>query len=175
VTIILETTRMRLREFTADDLETLAPMVADEEQMRFYPRSRTRDDASEWIERNVALYERIGFGFWYLESVSTEAFLGYAGIRPQEELAATEIGWHIGKENWNRGLATEAALACRDLAFGRFGLDRLVALIDGEHHASIRVAKKIGMHREKEAVVDNYPWVIFAMDHGLGLVRAESV
>src|SRR5437870_4406345 len=34
---IAETERLRLREFTRNDLDELAAMVADPEQMRFYP------------------------------------------------------------------------------------------------------------------------------------------
>jgi RimJ/RimL family protein N-acetyltransferase len=43
---ILETPRIRLRPFTHGDLDTLATMVEDEEQMRFYPRLKTGDEAS---------------------------------------------------------------------------------------------------------------------------------
>jgi RimJ/RimL family protein N-acetyltransferase len=41
MTPILETERMRLRQFTQDDLDELAAMVADEDQMTFYPRPKT--------------------------------------------------------------------------------------------------------------------------------------
>jgi len=53
VTPILETQHLKLREFSRDDLDDLAAMVADEEQMRFYPRPKTRDEASAWISRNL--------------------------------------------------------------------------------------------------------------------------
>ena len=91
---ILETDRLRLREFTLDDLDELAAMVADGEQMRFYPATRTRDEARTWIERNLALYEELGFGTWLIESQATAEFLGYSGIRPLElaGVAQIEIG-----------------------------------------------------------------------------------
>jgi GNAT acetyltransferase-like protein len=82
MTAILETRRLRLREFRPDDLDELASMMADEEQMRFYPRPRTRDEASAWVGRNLSLYEEHGFGFWLIESRPTAEFLGYCGIRP---------------------------------------------------------------------------------------------
>jgi hypothetical protein len=34
---ILETERLKLREFDQDDLDELAAMVGDKEQMTFYP------------------------------------------------------------------------------------------------------------------------------------------
>ena len=51
-------------------------MVADEEQMRFYPRPKTREEASAWISRNLALYEERGFGFWLIAARGTSEFLG---------------------------------------------------------------------------------------------------
>lgn len=66
MTAILQTTRTALREFEETDLGALAAMVADEDQMGFYPRPKTRDEASAWIERNLTLYQAHGFdsGSW---------------------------------------------------------------------------------------------------------------
>jgi RimJ/RimL family protein N-acetyltransferase len=163
MTPILETQRLRLREFSLDDLDHLAAMVADEDQMTFYPRPKTRDEASAWISRNLALYEECGFGFWLLESLETSGFIGYCGIRPValQGASETERGWHTKKTFWNQGIATDAATAARDLAFGRFGLSRLVAVVHPNHIASRRVAENIGMHAEGTTVLeDDYPAVI---------------
>ena len=168
MTEILKTRRLRLREFHRDDLDKLAAMVADEEQMRFYPQPRTRDEASAWIGLNLSLYEEYRFGFWLIESRPTSAFLGYCGIRPLllENEPWTEIGWHTKKTSWNQGIATEAATAVRDLAVARFGQTRLVALIHPEHFASRRVAEKIGM-REKGAILyDGDPYVTYISEYG---------
>ncbi len=45
---VLETERLKLREFARDDLDELAAMVGDEEQMTFYPRPKTRGEAFAW-------------------------------------------------------------------------------------------------------------------------------
>lgn len=166
MTTILETTRLRLREYTERDLDTLAAMVADEEQMRYYPRPKTRDEASAWISGNLSLYRKHGFGFWFMESIATGEFLGYCGIRPKtvDGVSEIEMGWHTAKQVWGQGVATEGALACRDLAFDRFGLQHLIGVIDPENFASRRVAEKIGMEPERETVLDQYPCVIYAVE-----------
>jgi RimJ/RimL family protein N-acetyltransferase len=163
-TPILETARLRLREFRRDDLDELAAMVADRDQMTFYPRPKTRAEAAAWIGWNLALYEQCGFGFWRIESLLTSEFLGYCGIRPLtlEGASETEIGWHTKKTIWRQGIATEAASAARNVAFGRFGLSRLVAIIHPNHVASRRVAESIGMRAEDDVVLDGYPAVIYA-------------
>jgi len=165
MTPILETQRVRLREFNEDDLDDLAAMVADEDQMKFYPRPKTKDEASAWISRNLVLYRECGFGFWFIESLPTSSFLGYCGIRPLALQGASEIeiGWHIKKTFWNQGIATEAAAAVRNLAFRRFELSQLVAIIHPDHIASRRVAENIGMRDEQTAVLDDYPAVIYTL------------
>ena len=62
----------------------------------------------------------------------------------------TDIGWHLLREHWGQGLATEAARASRDYAFVQLGVERLVAQIHPENSASRRVAEKIGMTLQKE-------------------------
>jgi RimJ/RimL family protein N-acetyltransferase len=162
-TLVL-TQRLKLREFSPDDLDDLAAMVADEDQMRFYPRPRTRDEAAAWIDRNLVLYEDCGFGFWLIGSLSSSDFLGYCGIRPLclDGASEVEIGWHVDKAFWNQRIATEAATAARDLAVTRFGVTRLVALIHPDHVASRRVAERIGMSEERTTSVDDYPFIVYA-------------
>lgn len=162
---VLDTARIRMREWTRSDLDSLATMVADEDQMRFYPRTKTRAEASAWIERNLSLYQEYGFGFWFMEPRDSGDFLGYCGIRPWslDGMNGIEMGWHTRKAFWNRGFATEAAAACRDLAFSRFGLPRLLGEIDPANLASVCVAEKIGMRPERTATRDGYPCTIYSI------------
>jgi RimJ/RimL family protein N-acetyltransferase len=165
--VIAQTRRLRLREFVHGDLDELAAMVADPDQMVFYLRPKTRDEAAAWIARNLALYAEHGFGIWRLEPIRGAGFVGYCGIRPLELEGASEIeiGWHTNKRFWNRGLATEAATAARDLAFGCFGVRRLVALIHPDHAASRRVAEHIGMRAERTTILDeDYPALIYGVE-----------
>jgi [ribosomal protein S5]-alanine N-acetyltransferase len=160
----LQTQRLTLREFEAADLDELAAMVADEEQMHFYPRPKTTDEAAAWLRRNIDHYEERGFGAWRVEDRATATFAGYCGIRPLnlDGDRETEILWHIDKTFWRRGLATEAAVAVRDAAFRSFGLLRLVAIIVPDHLASRRVAEKIGMALEGATTFEDDPVVVYA-------------
>jgi RimJ/RimL family protein N-acetyltransferase len=167
MTSILETERFQLREFTPADLDELTAMVADDEQMTFYPRPKMRAEASAWIDRNLTSYRECGFGFWLIESRATSGFVGYCGIRALALGGSleTEVGWHTKKTFWNQGVATEAARAARDVAFDRFALSRLVAVIHPDHIASRRVAEKIGMREERTTIVeDDYPAAIYVTE-----------
>ena len=128
---MLASQRLQLREFRDDDLDVLAAMVGDDEQMTFSPLRKSRDEAAAWIRLNRELYATRGFGTWVIEVAPQARFAGYCGIRPLEleQVSEIEIGWHVHKRFWNQGIATEAAsLVCRAAAT-RWRLSRLVALV----------------------------------------------
>lgn len=166
--IVLETGRLLLREFGNDDLDTYAAMLADPETMRFYPRPYSRDEARAFIEKNRHRYSANGFGVWVITERDTGVFLGDCGLAFTlvEGTPEVEIIWHVIRDRWRQGIATEAALAARDHAFGPLGLRRLVALVRPENLPSAGVARKIGMDVEREAVFHGLPHLMFVMAPG---------
>lgn len=166
MTTVLETPRVRIREFTESDLDALAAMMADPDQMSLYPQPRTEQETKAWIERTMDHYQDHGFGFWFMESVEGSEFLGYCGIRSRliDGVEEVEMGWHTMKHAWNKGITTHAATACRDFAFTRLDIPRLVAIIDPRNPASMRVANKIGMQLEREAAVDGWHCLLYAVE-----------
>ncbi|MCW2967730.1 MAG: GCN5-related N-acetyltransferase [Solirubrobacteraceae bacterium] len=163
--IVGESPRLRLRRLRPGDIDDVAAMVADPEQMRFYPAPKSRDEADAWLARNLALYEQHGFGTWCLEALPDHSFAGYCGLRPlaldgRQEI---ELAWHVEKTHWNRGLATEAALMAARLGFERFGLQRLVAIIHPDNGPSRRVAQKLAMTQERSLAVDGEPVVLYGL------------
>jgi len=165
LTPIIETPRLRLREYTYEDLDDLAAMFADAELMRYYSHPKSPEESLAWIEWNLGLYEQRGFGLWVMESLETSEFVGDCGLTPQTVDGVTdiEVGWHTRREYWNQGLATEGASACRDYAFGDLGLQRLISIIHPDNRASRRVAEKIGMTLEKTVLHGSGPKVIYAV------------
>ena len=142
-------------------------MVGDDEQMTFYPRPRTRDEAAAWIRLNRELYATRGFGTWLIEVLPHARFGGYCGIRPLEleQVPEIEIGWHVHKHFWKQGIATEAATLACQAAATRFGLSRLIALVHPDHIASRRVAENVGMRCERTTVLEaDYPAIVYAAE-----------
>jgi [ribosomal protein S5]-alanine N-acetyltransferase len=64
------------------------------------------------------------------------------------ERVSAEIGYWLGQEYWNRGIATEALTAVTKEAFKRFNITRLYAVPFADHAASVRVLEKAGYVRE---------------------------
>ncbi|MBA3726078.1 MAG: GNAT family N-acetyltransferase [Armatimonadetes bacterium] len=147
---MLETTRLILREMTPADLDFMAEMLAHPEVMRYYPKLHTRDEARDWIERQMRRYREDGYGPWLVMSKATGEPIGQVGLAEQEVDGAreTEVGYILHRPLWGRGYATEAAKACLDYA-EEIGKTRIVALIRPVNEPSMRVAARLGMVFEK--------------------------
>lgn len=148
----LETERLVLRPFTADDLDGIHAVLGDAEIMEYYPAPFTREQSQRWIEWNLGHYRDRGHGLWVLESKDTGELVGDCGLIPQtvDGRREVEVGWHVRRDQQRKGLATEAARECVRYAFEEMGLTRLISLIRPENLPSRRVAEKLGMTVEKE-------------------------
>jgi len=162
--VVAETPRVRLRRLHLDDADDVAAMVADPEQMRYYPRPKTSAEVDDWLAWNLALYADHGFGTWCLETVPDGAFAGYCGLRPLllDGGREVEVAWHVTKARWNQGLATEAAALAMAVGFEQVALSRLVAIIHPDNAPSRRVAEKLGMAEERTLTHDGEPTVVYA-------------
>jgi len=149
---ILETIRLVLREFRPEDADSLAQILSDPETMRFYPTPCDRAGVEQWIERNRERYKNDGAGLWAMVLKSTGELIGDCGIILQEVEGERlyEVGYHLRRDYWRKGLATEAAIACRDWAFANLQTDRLISLIRPQNLPSRRVAERNGMTIWKE-------------------------
>ena len=144
---ILETSRLILREFTPDDVNALALVLSDEKTMRYYPAPLDRAGVEQWIARNMRRYAVNGHGLWAMVLRATGELVGDCGLTVQSIEGANEIeiGYHVRRDLWGKGLATEAARACRDFGFARLPGESLISLIRPENLPSRRVAEKNGM------------------------------
>ena len=161
----LETERLVLRPYELDDLDELAPILGDPETMQYYPAPFTREKSQEWIEANLGRYASDGFGLWAIESKDTGEFLGNCGPvrRVVDGEQEVEVGWHVKRSHWRRGIATEAARACCAYAFEELGLGRLISLIRGVNVPSRGVAENLGMTIEKEIVYAGTPHYVYVL------------
>jgi [ribosomal protein S5]-alanine N-acetyltransferase len=161
---ILETTRLHIRPLERGDLDALATVLSDSQTMRFYTRPFTRAEVSDWIVRNRRRYRDEGLGLWALELKESGRVVGNCGPVRQEVDGRKEIelGWHVHRELWGQGLATEAALAVRDHCHIELGIARLIALVRPINLQSGRVAEKIGMTVERETFWGGYDHLIYS-------------
>ena len=165
---ILQTPRLRLRELTPDDVDSLAQVLSDPETMRYYPVPLDRAAVEQWIARNRQRYRDDGVGLWAMELMKFEGLIGDCGIILQqvEGERLYEIGYHLRRDHWGQGLATEAAIACRDWAFSHLKTKRLISLIRPENLPSRRVAERNGMTIWKEVNWRGLRHCVYSFERG---------
>lgn len=168
--MILETERLLLREYTMEDFDAIHEILSDAETMQHYPKPYDEAMTRRWIQWNRQHYREHGFGIWAVILKTTGEFIGDCGLTLQnidgEQLP--EIGYHIHKRYWRRGLGSEAARAVRDWAFGNTAYDCLYSYMKYTNAASAATAMANGMKKVKE-----YPDEKNQISYAYAITRAE--
>lgn len=144
MTNLFETPRLTLRPWQTADLESLAEICSDPGVMKYvgagelWPIDRCR----QFIEKNSRLLKEHGYCQWAVELKDSRQVVGFCGFIPHE--GDVEIGWRLARLCHGFGFGLEAAEAAIQLA-RRAGLSRVVARVQTENAASLRLAERLGM------------------------------
>ena len=114
----LQTDRLILRAFRAEDFEAWAAIMGDGDVMTFLggkPMART--DAWRAMAMTLGHWALRGYGMWAVERKSDAALIGRVGLLQPEGWTGLEVGWTLGKPYWGQGYATEAAATALRYAF----------------------------------------------------------
>jgi RimJ/RimL family protein N-acetyltransferase len=144
----IETPRLVLRRWEPGDVDALARLYESPAIVRWLG-PLTHEDAAATVQRYEHHWATLGFGRFAVEETATRRLVGRVGVMRQPDWTVTpeadEVGWVIAADRWGEGLASEAAAAAIDDAFGRVGLQRIVSFTLPENAASQRVMEKCGL------------------------------
>jgi RimJ/RimL family protein N-acetyltransferase len=169
---VLDTARLQLRPMTADDLDELLGIFTDPNVMAaFSTPPFNRDQMRRWLQRNLDHQAEHGYGLFALILKENDELIGDCGLEHMQVdgVSQAELGYDLRSDYWRRGLATEAACAVRDYAFGQLHMPRLIGLIRQGNDASRRVAEKVGMRLERETAQHGVAYWVYSIE------RAERV
>lgn len=167
--IFLETERLILCQFTADDADNLFELDSDPEVIRFTSTRQSTEYTviqTKILPRYFADYEQYyGYGFWAVLEKSNQAFIGWFLFRPAMDAPYfnpalanpndIELGYRLRKAAWGKGYATEGSKALIFKGFSELGTPRVVAVALAENVASIRVMEKAGLKLENKFIEEN--------------------
>ena len=147
--VFVETDRLVLRRFTADDLELLVEL---DSIRRSSATSTAVLRSSGRTCRDVVVVAQLlrpirGIRVLGRGRESTGVFLGWFHLRPGEGAGPLEpeLGYRLRRQVWGRGFATEGSRALIDKAFAELGVDRVYASTMAVNTASRRVMEKAGL------------------------------
>jgi ribosomal-protein-alanine N-acetyltransferase len=162
MSVLLETARLRLEDWTDAAVDELVAMHADAEVQRYLDPSGfgwSRDKAmlrlAEW-QREA---RDLGLGKYRLLRRSDGTFVGRAGFSHYGD--TPELGYSLARAHWGNGYATEIAGGLRDWFFETQPNDRFIAFAHRDNAGSLAVLHKIGMEHTGEGEVAGMPHQFF--------------
>lgn len=170
--ITLETDRLILRPYNSLDRTDLVALFTDREVRRYVGDGVLSDEAAgAGFERIFThVYAPRAFDVWAVISKREGRFAGHAEIEPRRDEGARagdlEIIYVLNRAHWGFGLATELARGILDYGFRELKPARIVATVDAENCASIRVLEKLGMTYGGEFKDEHGTTLVMAIDAG---------
>lgn len=149
----IETQRLTLRTFTADDADFLFDMFRRPEVARWSGTGTPMAHRDEAVARIARQPERAGnhpaSAFFLVTLRTTGAPLGTVLLVPLPNSEGVrrdgfEVGWHFHPDAWGHGYATEAATAMVERARDA-GLVEVWAVTDLDNGPSQAVCRRLGM------------------------------
>ena len=143
------TPRLQLRQWRDTDRLPFAAMNTDPTVMEFFPALLSRGESDAGIDRQIAHFQKYGWGFWAVETLADRQFIGFVGIKKVTDdmpfAPAVEIGWRLARTAWGKGYASEAAKASLQVGFEQLALNEIVSFTVPGNFRSRAVMEKLGM------------------------------
>lgn len=148
----LTTPRLSLRPFEDGDFEAVCAFRGDEQVMRYITAAAEAPDEIQAFLKRTKAYAQAQPQTQYRFAVvlaSEQRVIGGSGLDiTNPEGCEGEIGYHLHRDYWGQGFATETAMELLRFGFQALHLHRIFADCVAENTASARVMEKAGMRQE---------------------------
>lgn len=158
---ILETKRLRLREWSVNDLFELQSLYQTFLNNPSIVCPWTSEKESQnWLDAYcLGAYDFFGYGLWCVEKIDTGDIIGQCGIEYKEINSYAEgtlqLQYMILPDYQGNGYAEEICLAICHYAKEQLKLSELSAYIHPGNKASIALIKKLGFHFIDSIQIEN--------------------
>jgi RimJ/RimL family protein N-acetyltransferase len=146
---VIATTRLVLRQPRISDADAIFDNYASDSEVTRYVTWRPykkRTEVAPFLQSRLARSDSGEEYSWTITRAEEDRAIGMVACRVREH--ATDIGYVLSRNFWNRGYTTEAAKAVVDWASNLESVYRVWAVCDVKNAASARVLEKVGMRRE---------------------------
>jgi RimJ/RimL family protein N-acetyltransferase len=173
---MIETTRLRLRDWREEDIEPFIRLTNTEPVMRWLGGVKPPEEHRRILRERILRWQsELGFTFWLVERKADGELLGFCGLKiadgEDSPIAGEyEIGWRLREDAWGQGYAKEAASASLDFAFDRLGAGQVVAITFPPNIPSWGLMERLGMRRREDLDHDDprfpelNPTIVYSID-----------
>lgn len=148
MTYILETERLRLREFSIDDADFVLQLLNTPGWLEFIGdrNVKTKSQAIEYLKNGpMKSYEQYNYGLSMIERKHDGRVVGACGLLKRENLDGPDIGYALLPEFGGYGYAYEIAHGVRNYAFETLFLPKIYGICKLQNARSIRLLEKLGL------------------------------
>jgi ribosomal-protein-alanine N-acetyltransferase len=173
---MIDTLRLRLREFVEDDFAALREIEADPEVLRYRSRKVILETATrEFLQicQRLSLEQPRSQYPWAIILCSEDRLIGQIGLTLLPPGFHDAYLWYsLNRRYWGNGYMTEAIGAVVDFSFRQLDLLSQHAHCQVDNQASWRVLEKAGFLRIEQSHIDEKTGSTSAEFH-YALTRAE--
>lgn len=154
----IKTDRLVLRPLNIADLETVHRYASDEENTTYmlWLPNRTVEETAQFLIGVTNEWEKDNPDFYEFAIVLDGLQIGAISISLDDTRKTGELGWIINKRYWNKGIASEAAIAIKDFAINTLKVTKITANCDYRNASSYSLMNKIGLTLENDKGVRTY-------------------
>ena len=162
MSIIFETTRLIVRQFTENDKDNFFLLSGNETVMQYIRPVSTKEESDKFLLENIAAYEKNpNAGRWAVMEKANGTFAGSFAIIPMlSQPENIQLGYSLRVENWGRGFATELTKTGLDYFMKHYSHPVIHGITEVLNAASQKVLLKAGfqpagsfMEEEKELLM----------------------
>jgi RimJ/RimL family protein N-acetyltransferase len=146
--MILETERLRLRQFEQTDAAFIIELVNSPGWLEYIGDRNiaTEEQAIVYLENGpIRSYRVNGYGLWLVESKEDEKPIGMCGIISRPMMQYPDIGFAFLPRYMGVGYAYEIAKATLDFANLQLNIPIISAITVPKNARSIRLIEKLGL------------------------------
>ena len=141
----LLTKRLRLEPATPGHLPAyLAFYAIANDQKGSYRAPRPADEVEGLLARDIAEWQRNGFGMFLAHRLDTGAFVGGTGLAHLADWPRHELTWWLMPEARGTGFATEASRAVLAWAYDTLGWPRVETHMRDENTPARNLVERLG-------------------------------
>ncbi len=157
--VILETSRLILRQFTETDASFVWQLNTAPGVLQFIPESipGSFEDAEIMLTEIILPQYKNSLGRWAVYLKENNKFIGWCGFKRMIENNEIDLGYRFIPPAWGNGYATEAAKATLEYGLNTLKLKKIIAHAHADNIASQKILEKIGMQFIGEGIDRGLP------------------
>jgi RimJ/RimL family protein N-acetyltransferase len=148
---ILQTDRLRIRQFSADDAFFTMQLTNTPDWLNNIGNRNTGSEelARQYLENgNIKSYRERGYGGYLVELKETGEPIGMCGLFKRDILEYPDIGFAFLPEHYGKGYGFESARAVLKYALEELKFPKLLGITLPTNAGSIKLLEKIGLERQ---------------------------